>query len=117
VPILNPGFVNTRGATSFAQQHPLRDVQTPCFCVHGSKSIAVKLDKAKRKLHKAEKAAQLQEGVDAIIKLWNQDFKNLAEKVSVDEKIIQNLVNGGTHYVKHHQLGACLQISWRDEQW
>jgi hypothetical protein len=106
VPILNPGFVNTGGATFFAQRHPLKDVQTPRFRVRGSKSDAVKLGEAERKLRKAEKAAQLQEGINAIIKLWNQGFKDLAEKVSVHEKVIQNLVNGGTHYVKHRQPGA-----------
>jgi hypothetical protein len=63
----------------------------------------VKLGEAERKLHKAEKTAQLQEDINAIIKLQNQGFKDLAEKVSVDEKVIQNLVNGGTHYVWHHQ--------------
>ena len=66
----------------------------------------MKLGEVERKFHKAEKAAQLQEGVDTIIKLQNQAIKNLAEKVSVHEKVIQNLVNGGTHYVKHHQPGA-----------
>jgi hypothetical protein len=86
--ILNPGFVNTGGATSFAQRHTLKDVQTPCFRVCGSKSDAVKLGEAERKLHKAEKAAQLQEGINAIIKLWNQGFKDLAEKVSVHSRIL-----------------------------
>ena len=66
----------------------------------------MKLGEAERKLHKAEKAAQLQEGVDTIIKLRNQAIKDLVEKVSVHEKVIQNLVNGGTHYVKHCQPGV-----------
>jgi hypothetical protein len=41
VPILNAGFVDTGGATSFAQRHPFKDVQTPCFRVRGSKSDVV----------------------------------------------------------------------------
>jgi hypothetical protein len=106
VPIVNPGFVDTGGATSFAQRHPLKDVQAPRFRNRGSRSDAVKLSNAERKLHKAEKAAQLQEGVDTIIELRNQAIKDLAEKVSVHENVIHKLVNGGTHYVKHRQPGA-----------
>jgi hypothetical protein len=66
----------------------------------------VKLGDAERKLRKAEKAAQLQEGVDAIIKLRNDAIKDLAGKLSVHEKVIQNLVNAGTHYVKPRRPGA-----------
>jgi hypothetical protein len=66
----------------------------------------VKLGKAERTLRKAEKAAQLQEGVDAIMKLRDDAIKDLAGKLCVHEKVIQNLVNAGTHYVKHRRPGA-----------
>jgi hypothetical protein len=105
-PILQPGFVDTGGSTSFAQRHPLKDVQVPRFRVRGSKSDAVKLDQAERRAQKADKAEQLQEGIDIIIKLRDLAIKDLADKLSVHEKVIQTLVNGGTHYVKHRRPGA-----------
>jgi hypothetical protein len=104
--INKPGFVDTGGATSFAQRHPLKDVQISRFRVRGSKSDAVKLGQAERRTQKAEKASQLQEGVDGIIKLRDHAIKELADKLSMDEKSIQTLVNGGTHYVKHRRPGA-----------
>lgn len=106
VPFLKVNFVDTGGATSFAQRHPLKDVQIPRFRVCGSKSDAVKLGEAERKLRKAEKASQLQEGVDAIIKLRDHAIKELGDKLDVHEKIIRNIVNAGTHYVKHRRAGA-----------
>jgi hypothetical protein len=48
----------------------------------------MKLGEAERKLCKADKAAQLQGGVNTIIKLRDQAMKDLAEKVSVHEKVI-----------------------------
>ena len=66
----------------------------------------VKLGEAERKLRKAEKASQLQDGVNTIIKLRDHTIKELGDKLDVHEKIIQNIVNGGTHYVKHRCAGA-----------
>jgi hypothetical protein len=50
------------------------------------------LSQAEMRAQKADKAGHLQEGVEAIIKLRDH--------------VIQNLVNGGTHYVKHRRPGA-----------
>ena len=54
----------------------------------------------------ADKAGNLQEGVEAIINLWDHAIKDLADRLSVHVKVIQNLVNGGTHYVKRRRPGA-----------
>ncbi|KAF8156909.1 hypothetical protein B0H34DRAFT_783175 [Crassisporium funariophilum] len=91
----------TCGATSFASQHPLKDVQPPRFQTRGSRSDAVKLGMAERRQQKEEKSKELNEGVAAIIK--NQDTSNtdLAEQISVTEKHIQTLFIAQTHYVKH----------------
>lgn len=106
IPVLNPGFVDTGGATSFTQRHPRKDIQAPRSRLHGSKSDAVKLSQAEMRAQKADKAGHLQEGVEAIIELRDHAIKDLADKLSVHEKVIQNLVNGGTHYVKHRHPGA-----------
>jgi hypothetical protein len=106
IPVLNPGFVDTGGATSFAQRHPQKDIQVPRSRLRGSKSDAVKFSQAEMRAQKADKAGNLQEGVEAIIKLRDDAIKDLADKLSVHEKVIQNLVNGGTHYVKHRRPGA-----------
>ena len=106
VPVLNQGFVNTGGATSFTQRHPLKDMQTPQLRVRKPTTDATKLGRAERSAQKADKAGKLQEGVDAIIKLRDQAIKDLADNLSVHEKAIQTLVNGGTHYVKHRRPGA-----------
>jgi hypothetical protein len=66
----------------------------------------MKLAQAERSAQKADNAVKLQEGVDEIIKLRDDAIKNLADNLSVHEKVIQNLVNGGTHYVKHRRPGA-----------
>ena len=63
----------------------------------------MKLGEAERRLRKAEKASQLQEGVDTI---RDHAIKELGDKLDVHEKIIRNIVNGGTHYVKHCCAGA-----------
>ena len=66
----------------------------------------MKLSQAEMRAQKADKVAHLQEGAEEIIKLQDHAIKDLADKLSVHEKVIQKLVNGGTHYVKHRRPGA-----------
>ena len=117
--VFNSGFVDTGGATSFAQRHPLKDVQVPRSHLHGSKSDAMKLSQAEMRAQKADKAAHLQEGVGEIIKLRDHAIKDLADKLSVHEKVIQKLVNGGDSLCEAspswrlQRTGS--QSNWRDE--
>ena len=106
MPVLNQGFVDTGGATSFAQRHPLKDIQAPQFRVRGSKSDALKLSQAEDRALKAGKVDHLQEGVKAIIKVWDDAIKDLSNKLSVHEKVIRTLINGETHYVKQRRPNA-----------
>ena len=97
---LNPGFVDTGGATSFAERYPQKDVQPPRFCVRGSQSDAVKLGQAERKARRVENTEQLNEGVANIIELQDNAIKSLSEKLFVNKKVIWSLINGESHYLK-----------------
>ena len=96
-------FVDTGGATCFAERNPLKDVQPSRFRVRTSQSDAVKLGQAERKAARSQKADELKDGVDAIVKSRDDRIKDLSERLSVTEKVIRTLVNGETHYKKHRQ--------------
>ena len=96
-------FVDTGGATSFAGRHPLKDVQEPRFRVRGSKTDAAKLHEAVKVAERAEKATNLKDGVDAIVKSRDSEIKELSERLCVTEKTIRTLVNGETHYKKRRE--------------
>jgi len=65
---LKEGFVDTGGATTFASQNPLKDIQPPRFWIHESQTDVAKLGWAGKKLERDGKADALKEGVDVIIK-------------------------------------------------
>ena len=118
ITVFNSGFVNTGGATSFAQRHPLKDVQVPRSHLCGSKSDAMKLSQAEMRAQKADKAAHLQEGVEEIIKLQDHTIKDLADKLSVHEKVIQKLKWGDSlceASPSWHLQHTGSQSNWRDE--
>jgi hypothetical protein len=101
--ITNRAFVDTGGATCFAERNPLKDVQPPRFRVRKSKSDAVKLGQAERIAAKSQKAVELKNGIDAIINSRDRQIKNLSEELDVTEQKIQKLINGNTHYKKHRK--------------
>ena len=101
--VLKSTFVDTGGATSFASQNPLKDIQLPRFRVCNSKSDAVKLGQAAEIAARSQKAEDLKIGVDNIIKSRDRDIHELSEQLDVTEQRIQKLVNGETHYKKCHE--------------
>ena len=103
LPQLKQTFKDTGGATCFAGRNPLKDVQPPRFRVRGSQSDAVKLGQAERVAARSQKADELRDGVDAIIKSRDSEIKDLSERLFVTEKVIRALVNGETHYKKRRE--------------
>ena len=99
-PILKSTFVDTGGATSFASQNPLKDIQPPRVRVHNSKSDTIKLGQVAKIAARSQKAEELKIGVDAIVKSCDREIKDLLVQLNVSEHSIQKLVNGQTHY-KH----------------
>jgi hypothetical protein len=75
-------------------------VQAPRQRIRGSHIDAVKSSKSQKKVQAAEKAALLQEGVDAIIQVRDNAIEELAEKLSIKPKAIHVIINGKTHYTK-----------------
>ena len=49
---------------------------------------------------KSLKAEELKNSVEAIINSCDKYIKDLSEQLDIPEQIIQNLVNGDTHYKK-----------------
>ena len=96
-------FVDTGGATCFADRNPLKDVQPPRFRVRKSKSDAMKLGQAERIAARAQKAEQLKKGIDAIVNSRDREIRDLSEQLDVTEQNIRKLVNGETNYKKHRK--------------
>ena len=102
MPIVKEGFVDTGGATSFVQRHPLKDVQVPWYYIHGSKNDTIKSSQSQKKVQAADKAAQLHKGVDIIIQAQDNTIEDLAAKLSMKPKAIHVIINSETNYTKQH---------------
>lgn len=63
----------------------------------------MKLGQAAKIAARAQKADELNIGVDAIIKSRDEGIKKLSEELDVSERRIQKLVNGETLYKKHRE--------------